>query len=49
MVLIQLKLPKPQPDAIKKLAVDEVAIMLDIVSTGEGLTDKEKYIGKRLN
>ena len=37
-----IKLPKPQPDAIKKLAVDEVAIMLDIVSTGEGLTDKEK-------
>ena len=37
-----IKLPKPQPDAIKKLAVDEVAVMLDIVIKGTGLTDKEK-------
>ncbi len=37
-----IKLPKTQPDAIKKLEVDEVAIMLDAVESGQGLTDKEK-------
>ncbi len=37
-----IKLPKPQPDAIKKLEIDEVHRMLDAVTTGEGLTDKEK-------
>lgn len=37
-----IKLPKPQPDAIKKLEVDEVAIMLDAVENGSGLTEKEK-------
>lgn len=37
-----IKLPKPQPDAIKKLEVDEVAIMLDAVEKGVGLTEKEK-------
>ena len=37
-----IKLPKPQPDAIKRLEIDEVAIMLDAVETGNGLTDKEK-------
>ncbi len=37
-----IKLPKAQPDAIKKLEIDEVAIMLDAVEKGEGLTDKEK-------
>ncbi|WZL71417.1 tyrosine-type recombinase/integrase [Clostridiaceae bacterium 35-E11] len=36
-----IRLPKPQPDAIKKLEIDEVAIMLDIVEHGHGLTDKE--------
>lgn len=36
-----IKLPKPQPDAIKKLEIDEVAIMLDAVDQGLGLTDKE--------
>lgn len=36
-----IRLPKPQPDAIKKLEIDEVAIMLDIVDHGHGLTDKE--------
>jgi len=36
-----IKLPKPQPDAIKRLQIDEVSIMLDAVSTGEGLTEKE--------
>nr|WP_312213089.1 tyrosine-type recombinase/integrase [Clostridioides sp.] len=37
-----IKLPKPQPDAIKRLEIDEVAKMLDAVDTGLGLTDKEK-------
>ncbi|MBC2575725.1 tyrosine-type recombinase/integrase [Peptostreptococcus canis] len=37
-----IKLPKPQPDAIKRLEIDEVAIMLDAVENGTGLTDKEK-------
>lgn len=37
-----IKLPKPQPDAIKRLEVDEVAIMIDAVEKGIGLTGKEK-------
>lgn len=37
-----IKLPKPQPDAIKRLEIDEVAVMLEAVSTGDGLTEKEK-------
>lgn len=37
-----IKLPKPQPDSIKKLEIDEVAIMLDAVENGFGLTEKEK-------
>lgn len=37
-----IKLPKPQPDAIKRLEIEEVALMLQAVSTGQGLTDKEK-------
>jgi len=36
-----IKLPKPQPDAIKRLQIEEVTMMLDAVSTGDGLTDKE--------
>lgn len=36
-----IKLPKPQPDAIKRLDIDEVAKMLDAVESGKGLTDKE--------
>lgn len=36
-----IKLPKPQPDAIKRLDIDEVSIMLEAVETGEGLTEKE--------
>ncbi len=42
-----IKLPKPQPDAIKKLEIDEVAMMIDAVETGEGLTDKEKQYWKK--
>lgn len=42
-----IKLPKPQPDAIKKLEVDEVAIMLDAVENGIGLTEKEKQYWKK--
>lgn len=37
-----IKLPKPQPDAIKKLEIDEVAVMLDAVDHGAGLTEKER-------
>jgi len=37
-----IKLPKPQPDAIKRLEIEEVALMLKAVETGHGLTDKEK-------
>ncbi|KXZ39840.1 Site-specific recombinase XerD [Alkalithermobacter thermoalcaliphilus JW-YL-7 = DSM 7308] len=37
-----IKLPKPQPDAIKRLEIDEVAKMIDAVESGYGLTDKEK-------
>ena len=37
-----IKLPKPQPDAIKRLDMDEVTKMLKAVETGYGLTDKEK-------
>ena len=37
-----IKLPKPQPDAIKRLEIDEVAKMLDAVETGYGLTEREK-------
>ncbi len=36
-----IRLPKPQPDAIKKLEIDEVVKMLDVVENGYGLTDKE--------
>jgi site-specific recombinase XerD len=35
-------MPKPQPDAIKKLEIGEVSMMLEAVETGKGLTDKEK-------
>lgn len=39
-----IKLPKPQPDAIKRLEIDEVMLLLDAVESGEGLTEKElKY------
>ena len=37
-----IKPPKPQPDAIKRLDIDEVMVMLDAVESGEGLTEKEK-------
>ena len=36
-----IHLPKPQPDAIKRLEIDEVAKMLDVVETGTGHTEKE--------
>lgn len=35
-----IKLPKPQPDAIKKLEIEEVTKLLQIVATGEGFSDK---------
>jgi site-specific recombinase XerD len=37
-----IKLPKPQPDAIKRLQIEEVSVMLDAVSSGDGLTEKER-------
>ncbi|MDR1773531.1 MAG: tyrosine-type recombinase/integrase [Clostridioides sp.] len=37
-----IKLPKPQPDAIKRLDINEVEEMLEAVETGKGLTDREK-------
>ncbi len=42
-----IKLPKPQPDAIKRLEIDEVAKMLDAVDSGYGLTDKEKVYWRK--
>jgi site-specific recombinase XerD len=42
-----IKLPKPQPDAIKRLEIDEVAKMLDSVESGYGLTEKEKVYWKK--
>lgn len=42
-----IKLPKPQPDAIKRLEIDEVAKMLDSVENGDGLTEKEKVYWKK--
>lgn len=40
-------MPKAQPDAIKKLSVDEAATLIEIVDTGKGLTDKELDFWKR--
>lgn len=37
-----IKLPKPQPDAIKRLEIDETSKMLYAVETGEGLSEKER-------
>lgn len=42
-----IKLPKPQPDAIKRLEIDEVAKMLEAVESGIGLTDKEKVYWRK--
>lgn len=42
-----IKLPKPQPDAIKRLEIDEVARMLESVENGQGLTDKEKVYWRK--
>lgn len=36
-----IKLPKPQPDAIKKLDQEEVLMMLEVINTGKGLTNRE--------
>lgn len=37
-----IRLPKPQPDAIKRLAIEEVNLMLQAVEHGQGLTEKER-------
>lgn len=36
-----IKMPKTQPDAIKKLSVNEATQLIEIVETGNGLTEKE--------
>ncbi|MDR5658154.1 tyrosine-type recombinase/integrase [Serpentinicella sp. ANB-PHB4] len=42
-----IKLPKPQPDAIKRLDIDEVVKLIDLIESGNMLTEKEKiYWGK---
>lgn len=42
-----IKLPKPQPDAIKRLSIEEVAVMIDAVATGKGLTEKESQFWEK--
>ncbi|MFI3210905.1 MAG: tyrosine-type recombinase/integrase [Peptostreptococcaceae bacterium] len=42
-----IKLPKPQPDAIKRLEINEVEHMLSCVESGEGLSDSEKKYWKK--
>lgn len=37
-----IKLPKSQPDSIKRLQEDELYELLEIVKTGKGLTDRER-------
>lgn len=37
-----IRLPKQEPDAIKRLEIDEVALMLDAVDSGEHFTESEK-------
>ncbi len=37
-----IKLPKPSPESIKRLRENELYSLINIVSTGEGLTEKEK-------
>lgn len=37
-----IKLPKPQPDAIKRLDIDEVVRLLDLIDSGELLNEKER-------
>ncbi|MCA0384121.1 MAG: tyrosine-type recombinase/integrase [Firmicutes bacterium] len=37
-----IKLPKPQPDAIKRLEIEEVDAMIKAVDNGDGLTEKER-------
>ncbi len=42
-----IKLPKVQPDAIKKLEIEEITKLIKIVSTGEGLSKKEKQFWEK--
>lgn len=42
-----IKLPKPQPDAIKRLDVDEMVDLLQRVDLGTGLTDKERLFWEK--
>ncbi len=42
-----IRMPKPQPDAIKRLDVDELVDLLERVDLGSGLTDKERQYWKK--
>lgn len=42
-----IKIPRPQPDAIKRLEINEVDLMLESVENGYGLTEKEKIYWKK--
>jgi site-specific recombinase XerD len=42
-----IRMPKVQPDAIKKLEIDEVAKMLDAVEKGLGLSEKQKQYWRK--
>ncbi len=42
-----IKLPKVQPDAIKKLEVEEMYKLLELIDSGEGLSKKEKQFWKK--
>lgn len=42
-----IRLPKPQPDAIKRLAIEEVGTLLDALDSGLGLTEKERLFWEK--
>ncbi len=42
-----IQLQKPQPDAIKRLDINEVVQLLEMVETGEQLSEKEKRYWKK--
>ncbi len=42
-----IRLPKPQPDAIKRLEIDEVAKLIDHINNGDSLSEKEKVYWRK--
>lgn len=44
-----IKMPKLNPDAIKDSSIDETNELIHVINTGIGLTNHEKYIGKKQN